>query len=259
MALPFSVNHYLCPATMALPEFLDVVSRAGFGGVGLTQRALAELSLPALRRELAARQLRVSSLNSAGFFLGETDHVQQDLNSRLVAAAADLQARVLNVLPGRDPALSTPASQAAIADGFQALAGVSLAAGVRLALEPLHATRARTRSCVNTIATAAAMMTGPVSSVTLNLDMYHLWDDPDLEQAMAGIGPRIGLVQICDIGEQRRLPLDEGDVDWRSFVRGIQARHADVPIELELFADQLPGRSAVDIIGGAARRLSMLA
>jgi sugar phosphate isomerase/epimerase len=259
MRLPFSVNHYLCPATMGLPAFLDVVSNAGFGGVGLTQRALAELPLPELRRELAARQLQVSSLNSAGFFLGEAEHVQQDINSRLVTAAAELQARVLNVLPGCDTGMSMPKNQASIAACFQALVGTAYTAGVQLAIEPLHATRARIKSCINTISAAAGTI-GPSSSATLNLDMYHLWGDADLDQTVAGVGPRIGLVQICDIGDSggdaRRLPLDEGSVDWRPFVRRVQARHPDTPIELELFADRLPDRSAVDIIENAAKLLT---
>jgi sugar phosphate isomerase/epimerase len=52
------------------------------------------------------------------------------------------------------------------------------------------------------------------------------------------------------------LPLDEGSVDWRPFVRRVQARHPDTPIELELFADRLPDRSAVDIIENAAKLLT---
>ena len=64
-----SINHYLTPAGYPLATFLDDAVAAGGSGVGLTERALAEMSVPALRRMLRDRNLRVTSVNSAGFFL----------------------------------------------------------------------------------------------------------------------------------------------------------------------------------------------
>jgi len=257
--LPYGVNHYLCTVEMSVPMFLDIVEEAGFESVGLTQRALAEMPLPALRRELAARQLEVSSLNSAGFFLGATEPAQQAINGGLIVAAAELGARVLNVLPGYESGASGAASRQAVTDSFGALAAAAAAADVRLALEPLHATRARIKSCVNTIGEATDIIATAVIA-SLNLDLFHLSDDDALDTTADGAGPPLGLVQICDIGgparAARRLPLDEGTVDWRSFVRRIRTSHPDVPIELELFADQLPGRSSVEIIESAARLLA---
>jgi sugar phosphate isomerase/epimerase len=255
--LRFSVNHYLCPPEMTLPSFLDLVTGAGFASVGLTRRALDEMPLATLRRELAARDLGVSSVNSAGFLLGESAYRQDTLNRRLVDATAELDAAVLNVLPGRAPELPSDDSRAHIADGFAALAVTAEQAGIHLVLEPLHASRARVKSCINTIAAARDAIAD--SGAQLNLDMYHLWEDPERDDAVKGKGPTLGLVQICDIGivegRAQRLPLDEGATDWRSFVRRLQAVQPDVPIEFELFADQLPDRSAADIITSTARAL----
>lgn len=256
--LPFSVNHYLCPPRMTLPAFLDLVEQAGFASVGLTRRALDELSVPALRRELAVRGLGVTSINSAGFLLDEAPERQGEINLRLVEATAELGAIVLNVLPGQDPSLSPHQARAHVADDFAELAGAAGRSGIRLALEPLHARHARIASCVNTIG-AAARLIGTAPAARLNLDMYHLWEDADRDAAVEGAGPPLGLVQICDIGlldgRPRRLPLGEGAVDWRPFVSRLQTVQPDVPIELELFADQLPGRSAADIIAATARIL----
>jgi sugar phosphate isomerase/epimerase len=257
--LPFSVNHYLCPPQMTLVLFLDLVAQAGFASVGLTQRALDEMPVPTLRRELADRQLGVSSINSAGFLLGEATDRQRERNLRLVETTAELGAAVLNVLPGQDAALTPERSRALVAEGFGALAGAAERAGLRLALEPLHARRARIGSCINTIA-AAARLIGAAPAACLNLDVYHLWDDPDRDRAAGGGGPPLGLVQICDIGRvdgrPQRLPLDEGALQWRPFVRRLQAMQPGVPIELELFADQLPGRDAAAIVAAAARLLA---
>lgn len=257
--LPFSINHYLCPPQMTLPAFLDLVAQAGFASVGLTQRALDELPVPALRRALAARDLGVSSVNSAGFLLGEAPDRQHERNQRLVEATAELGAAVLNVLPGQDPALPPCQSRARIAEGFGKLAAVAERAVIRLALEPLHARHARIGSCINTIA-AATLLIDAAPAACLNLDMYHLWDDTDRDGTVERAGPPLGLVQICDIdtvdGRPQRRPLDEGVVDWRPFVRRLQAVQPAVPIELELFADQLPGRSAAEIVAATARVLS---
>jgi sugar phosphate isomerase/epimerase len=253
--LRFSINHYLCGPQMTLPSFLDVVERAGFDSVGLTQRALDELPLPALRHALAARGLSVCSINSAGFLLGEPADRQDARNRRLVDATAELGAAVLNVLPGRDPDLSVDQSRTVVADRFAALAAVAERAGVHLALEPLHATHARTRSCINTIADAAPLIER-ATGTRLTFDLFHLQQDGERDATADGKGPPLGLVQICDIaivdGRPGRLPLDEGGVDWRGFVRRVQAAQPRVPIELELFADQLPDRSATDIIAATA-------
>jgi sugar phosphate isomerase/epimerase len=92
--------------------------------------------------------------------------------------------------------------------------------------------------------------------------MYHLLRDPDLDGAVDGTGPPVGLLQICDIDysddRARRMPLDEGAVDWRSFLAKVRRLQPSVPIELELFADQLPGRSAVNIIRSTAKLLAAL-
>ena len=255
--LKFSVNHYLCPPHMGLPSFLELVAGAGFTSVGLTQRALDEMPLATLRRELAVRALGVSSINSAGFLLGEAADRQDARNRRLIDATAEIGAGVLNVLPGREPALPPEGSRARVAEGVAALAAIADQAGIRLVLEPLHARRARIKSCINTIAAAREVIGS--SSVELNLDMCHLWEDPERDETVDGKGPRLGLVQICDIGivegREQRLPLDEGSTDWRSFVHRLQAAQPEVPVEFELFADQLPGRSTADIIAATARVL----
>ncbi|MCD8504344.1 MAG: hypothetical protein LRY49_04805 [Burkholderiaceae bacterium] len=63
-----AVSHYLCPPDMALTNFLDQASEAGFHSIGITVRALNELPIKQLRQELIARGLGVSSVNTAGYF-----------------------------------------------------------------------------------------------------------------------------------------------------------------------------------------------
>ena len=63
-----SINHYICPAGMTVPAFLDAAVAVGAGAVGLTARAIAEEGAEPLRAMLDDRGLAVSSVNSAGYF-----------------------------------------------------------------------------------------------------------------------------------------------------------------------------------------------
>jgi sugar phosphate isomerase/epimerase len=256
--IALAINHYLCPPGTSLPAFLDIITTAGFDAVGLTQRALDEMPIAYLKRELAARDLAVTSVNSAGAMLGLPVEQQQARNRHLVDQAAALGAGVLNFLPGHDPQLSFAEAQIIVSDALDDLADYARPAGVRLVLEPLHARHARIGSCLNTIADVRRMLDRS-GTVSLNLDLFHLWEDPERDLAVEGQGPVIGLVQICDIGRSNetvtRLPLGEGDIHGQPFFQKVRERQPGVPMELELFADQLPARSAAEIIAETARLL----
>lgn len=261
--LPVFINAYLCPADMTLPAFLDRVVAYGFCGVGLTQRSLDEMPLPMLRQELRARGLGVSSLNSAGYFVADDMRPHEARNLALLDAAAALEAHALNVIVGATPDLALREARARASDGLAWLAGEAVACGVTLVLEPLHPNTAMLRSCINTIAHCAAVAPG----MALNLDYFHLWWDPDLDALTDGTGAPLGLVQVCDVGGAlpegglpRRLPLDEGLLPsgWRDLLARCATSWPAVPVELELFADQMPGRDIEPILAETVRLLSGL-
>src|ERR1700758_2790067 len=98
-----SINHYIAPAGYPLERFFDDCKNVGATGVGLTERALGELSLATIKEMLKARQLAVTSVNSAGFFLwGDADKVgkQGEINSFLIEAAKMLGASALTTIAG---------------------------------------------------------------------------------------------------------------------------------------------------------------
>lgn len=261
-ALPCTVNHYLCPAEMGLCDFLDTVGRHGFSGVGLTQRALDELPLPRLREELAARGLGVSSLNTVGFFFDavDTGSAQARANERLLHAAAELSVPCLNVIVGSSPHQPLHEVRRHATAQLQHLAAQADALGVPLVLELLNPLNARSKSCLNTLAQARKMMAG-LTGMRLNADFFHVWWDPDLEELLQGSLP-VGLLQICDIASDpvtimpRRVPLGEGFFDWQRALTAARRQFPHAPVELELFADQLPGRPLEDLLASSATLLS---
>jgi sugar phosphate isomerase/epimerase len=250
--LDVSLSHYLCPANLGVIPFLDLAAAGGFSSMGLTARALDEVPLRLLKQELAVRDLGITALNSAGFFFD-----QVNANHRLLEAASELGGVPVNVIPGTSTAIPLHEVRRRTAEHLASFSHSARRLGVPLLLEPMHPALALTRSSCNTIAHAREMTAGLVN-VRLNVDLFHLWWDPDLLGLLADAGS-LGLMQVCDVAVvanstlMRRVPLGEGMIDWQSALAASLA-----PIELELFADQLPGRSVEALIAASGEILRPL-
>ena len=262
--LPFSISHYLCPADVALTDFLDHVTRSGFTAVALTEAALRELPSPALQHELAARGLVVSSVNSAGYFLfeGEAARAQDRRNHELLGQTAALGEARLNVIVGGNSAMPLADARKKAIEALARFSEEAARLSVSLALEPYVPWRAATHNCINTISQVEAIIAS-IPTLTTTVDLYHLWWEPDLAKLLAGASVPIGLMQICDVaitGDElpRRVPLDEGFLPWRTHTGMLRADLPDVPIELELFASQLPDRHWPQILSASAHALASL-
>lgn len=260
--LDYAVSHYLWPASGSVTAFLDEIERLGFSAVGLTERALAELPLPELRQALAARGLGVSSINSAGYFLFEGDawREQEARNAVLLQQSAELGSAVLNVIVGGSTQQPLSGVRERAVEALAHFAGQASRSGVRLAIEPYFPGRAG-RNCFNSIAQLRTIF-GLIPGLSATADLFHSWWDPDLDELLSGGGISLGLLQICDVAlapagdGPRRVPLGEGFLDWRSAVRSTRLAFPQAPVEIELFAHDLPGRSCHDVLVEAARRLA---
>jgi sugar phosphate isomerase/epimerase len=261
--LPFSVNHYLCPPDTLVLDFLDRISEHGFTSVGLTERALEGLPIAQLRREIAARELGISSVNSAGFFLlnGDAARSQAVRNNSLLQKTADLGDVGLNVIVGGSKELPISVARQRATEELARFAERANELGVRLLIEPLHPLNARTKSCFNTISQIETVF-GLIPNLSLNVDLFHLWWDPDLDRVVRGESVPVGILQFCDVGGEqadglaRRLPLGEGFAPWAEQIELVRTAFVSAPIELELFANQLPDRSLEDILARSAALLA---
>ena len=256
----FAVNHYLCPPDVPLDTFADVVASAGFDGIGLTQAALDEMPVPALKALLDSRGLQVSSLNTAGFFLSE-DPEQARRNERLLQVAAELQAPALNVIVGATgPDVPLEQARARAEAGLAGLAERAQQLGVQLVVEPLWLANAFTKSCFHSISQLRGVFSR-IPGLKLNLDYYHLWCDPDLGDVLRAADIPVGLLQVCDVSwadtpnQALRAPLGEGRLSVLAQLAAAGHAGEGHTVELELFIDQLPGRDYADLIRDAARQL----
>jgi sugar phosphate isomerase/epimerase len=259
-----TVSHYLCPQDLPLTAFLDVAREQGFGGVALTCRSLEEMPAKAIRAELEARDLVVSSVNSAGYFLdaaGEPSAAQQRDNERLLRMTEALGSGALNVIVGSSTRLPLALARPRALEGLRAFARQAAEIGVPLVLEPLNPLHATGRSCLNTISQALAWLDG-LPGTMLTVDFFHSWWDPALPDVLTKPAP-VGLFQLCDVaidshsGLYTRVPLGEGQMEGLAWLPAVREHRPTVLVELELFAQQMPERSALDVLAACAQRLGL--
>ncbi|MES2534649.1 MAG: sugar phosphate isomerase/epimerase family protein [Pseudomonadota bacterium] len=248
----FHLNHYICPADVSLIEFLDLAVGYGFRGVGLTVRALQEISPRMLKKELAARNLGISSVNSAGYFLNDIPELarkQAEQNVWLIECVAELEDGALNVIPGglgqARGKLTLEQARLRANEDLAALHVQAQRAGVALMVEPVHPLSIWTKSCVNTLQETVAGIRG-LSGAGVTLDLFHSWWDPDLMSFIERSESAFGVLQICDVGNflddglPRRIPLGEGVLDVPALLMASLRRSRPPKIEVELFAHLLP-------------------
>jgi sugar phosphate isomerase/epimerase len=255
---PLSINAYICPEDMSVEALFPLAVAAGASAVGLTVRAVDEIDHIRLRSFLNDNGLAVSSLNSAGYFLYEDPAAlkqQRERNQRLIDLAAQLQAHTLVVITGglAHGTRSLGQARACIAEGLAELAEQAADAGVHLGLEPIHPAGVLNKGCINSLQQALALI-GPLSGVSLTLDLYHSWWDTDLEGLAARAGDKVRLVQFSNVVAlrdpadfQREEPAN-GLLDVGQMLRALAVEGYRGYFEFELFADHLRGRSPERII-----------
>lgn len=243
--MTLSANQYICPEAFGVEQFLDACVNLGYRSVGLTRAALAEMSTANLKRALRSRGLRITSLNSAGYFTwrdADARYNQRDLNRELLDAAAELEAETLCVITGGMAEQSDiAASRTLVADGLAELDDQAVARGVQLGLEPIHPVGTPNKGVVNSIAQTSGLIAS-LKATGVILDLSHSWWDPDLLQAIADPAARIRLVQICNVLlSEHSLPrrseaLDSGALNMSDVLSAIRAAGYAGPFEFEVFA-----------------------
>ena len=132
-------------------------------------------------------------------------------------------------------------------DGIAAVLPHARAAGVPLAIEPLHPMYAADRCCISTLGQAndlcAELDPDGRGGLGVAIDVYHVFWDPELEHeiARAGAAGRILAFHVCDwLVPTRDLLLDRGMMgDGVIDIRGsglVEAAGYAGMIEVEIFS-----------------------
>ena len=177
---------------------------AGVKGITVWRDAMDGRKPAQVGAMLRDHGLSIVSLCRGGFFPAMTADGRQkslDDNRRAIAEAQALGAPLVVLVCGAVPGLPLLEARAQIRDGIAALLPDCAAAGVKLAVEPLHPMYADSRSAINTLGQANDLCEELNSPwVGVAVDVYHLWWDPALEAEIARCG-RLGKLfayHVCD-------------------------------------------------------------
>jgi sugar phosphate isomerase/epimerase len=199
---------------------------------------------------LRQHNLTVVSLCRGGFFASSKPMKRQaaiDDNRRAIEEATAIGTKLIVLVCGADPAQSLEDSRRQIHDGIAALIPYAQAAGVRLAVEPLHPMYADTRSAIITLAQANDMTESLNSPwVGVAVDVYHLWWDPGLEKEIKRCAKNNALLafHICDwkspttdLLNDRGL-MGEGCIPIRKIRSWVEDAGFDGFNEVEIFSNE---------------------
>jgi sugar phosphate isomerase/epimerase len=244
-----SINTATLGFQWPLRRVMEACAARGIGGVGPWRRDLEAIGAVEAGRIARDLGLVVTDHCRGGMFPAATAAERQariDDNRRAIDEARALGARSLCLVVGGLPPGSRDiaGARAMVEDGIAAVLPHARAAGVPLAIEPLHPMYAADRACVNTLDQAVAMANRLGDGVGVCLDAYHVWWDPDLAGAIARAGRRILAFHVCDwlvptrdLLEDRGM-MGDGVIDLRRIRRLVEAEGYDGLVEVEIFSAQ---------------------
>lgn len=236
---------------------LDVTRDAGIEAIGLWREPVNDVGLATAASMLADSGLRVTTHCRGGFFTvpeGEARRASIDDNLRaidetaaLAGAGAAGSTAVLVLVAGGLPEGSRDLGGARerVRDALGELAPHAAAAGVTLAIEPLHPMYATDRCVVSTLGQALDIASDFAPNVVgVAVDTFHIFWDPDVlaQIARAGREGRMATYQVCDW--KTPLPEDvllgrhypgDGVIDLRTLTSAVVATGYDRDIEVEIF------------------------
>lgn len=196
--------HTITTKPWSLETAVARYAAAGVKGITVWRQALDGRDVRKAGADIRDAGLSIVSLCRGGFFPGVTEAQRLqaiDENKRCIDQAAELGAPLIVLVCGAVPGQSLEDSRRQITDGIAAVLPHAAAAGVKLAIEPLHPMYADDRSAVNTMGQARAIC-GAIRSPWLGiaLDVYHVWWDERLEEEIAACGREGTLFafHVCD-------------------------------------------------------------
>jgi sugar phosphate isomerase/epimerase len=257
MIIPEPLNELsrLCIHTITtkpwnIEEAAGKYSSAGVKGITVWRNVLDGRDIRRTGDIIRQQGLSIVSLCRGGFFPSVNKRVRLDSindNLKAIDEAFNLGTNLIVLVCGADPGQPLEDSRKQIFDGISAIIPAAEAAGVRLAIEPLHPMYADTRSAINTLRQANDMAIALQSpQVGVAIDVYHLWWDPDLETEInrCGESGKLMAFHVCDwksptldLLNDRGL-MGEGCIPIRKIRSWVERAGFNGFIEVEIFSDK---------------------
>lgn len=244
---PLSLNTVTVKERWGLAACIEGCARHGIPGISPWRDVLAAMGVEAAARKIRDAGLTVSGLCRGGMFpavdaAGRAAAIED--NRRAIAEAHAIGAACLVMVCGGLPPGSRdlPGARKMVAEGLAAILPEARAAGVTLALEPLHPMTCADRSVLSTLGQALDLCDALGEGTGVAVDAYHVWWDPALAANMARAGNRIAGLHICDwlvpttdLVFDRGMPGD-GVIDLAGFQAMAEAAGYAGLVEVELLS-----------------------
>ena len=225
-------------------ETIDAIARDGFGGIAPWRREIEGHDVKAIAMHIRDAGLRVTGYCRSTYIPALTRaefDVNIQANYRALDEAATLGANSFMIVSGTSKDLALARAQVAEALGL--LCDYAKPLGVKIALEPLHPVYAVDRSCINLLSQALDVcdhINAPNLSVCV--DAYHTWWDPNLTRDIARAGTRISDYHVSDWLSTTtdtlndRGMMGDGVIDLKAIRQLVEAAGFDGLIEVEIFS-----------------------
>lgn len=241
--------------------------RAGIPFIGLWRHKVAEIGAARAAALVEDAGLEVSSLCRGGMFPAGTSAERRariDDNRRAIDEASIVGTDLLVLVCGPPFDRDISSARGMVRDGIGELVPYAHAAGVRLAIEPLHPMYVADRSVIVTLAEAVDLANCfDIADVGVVVDAYHVWWDPALYDNVGRAGKRIFGFHLCDwvvpLSDHLwgRGMMGDGFIDLRRIRTAVEAAGYSGPMEVEILNRDLldmPGEAVLSTI--KARYLS---
>jgi sugar phosphate isomerase/epimerase len=216
-----SLNTATTRGKWRLAQAIEGCARHGIRGISPWRDQVAEMGLSTAARAIREVGLTVTGLCRGGMFPAPTEPERRraiEDNLRAIGEAHELGAQCLVLVVGGLPAGSKDliGAREQVTAGIAEILPHAKAAGMPLAIEPLHPMYAADRACINTLAQALdvcdAVEQRPSGALGVVADVYHIWWDPRLAEGIRRAGEkRLLAYHICDwLVPTNDLLLDRG-------------------------------------------------
>ncbi|REE99867.1 sugar phosphate isomerase/epimerase family protein [Thermomonospora umbrina] len=235
-------------------EDLHHYPRLGVEAIELCEAKLDERRAHEQLAALSASGLRVCSVQPA---------VRTLLASRMMPEPADprhrldrLRRTIERIAPyapgapfvvntGPAPGGDMAAALDRIEEGLAALTRFAADHGVRVALEPLHPVMLNVETAVWTFSQAVRLVERvDVDGLGVCADLWNLWQEPGLAEAMRSAADRIALLQVSDWRTPRshadRRSVGTGDIPMSRLLHAAFDTGYRGPCVLEIFSQDVP-------------------
>jgi sugar phosphate isomerase/epimerase len=265
MVPPVSVSQ-ITTLRWSFERDVDFLAAAGVGAIGISVRKLEDVGLPRAVRLVRDAGLAVSCVTSSGFFPLDDDAASREALVRTrshLAAASELGASCLFVLPGHAPSLSWEEAAARARPLLERLLPDAERLGVRIAVEPVSQLRVDL-GFLHSFADALDFVDGVGSSwLGVVLELNNAWSERGLYANIQERCDRIAIVQVSDfaagtMAASERVVIGDGDIPLSRICRALADAGYAGWWDIELLGSRIEAEGYESVVPRALARFREL-